>query len=295
MLDLTSGLNFAAVGGLTLGADPVATAMMHAAAEQGRPLNAFIVRKEGKAHGLQRRIEGPDVAGLPVLAVEDTSTTGNSVLSAVDALTDGGRRSRGRGGRRRPRRAAAGRGAWPAVSGRLRPRGPRSRLTRARTSYCLAGLRREILGTHTRAEGASRMPIATPEIYAQMLDRAKEHGFAYPAINVTSSQTLNAALRGFADAGSDGIVQVSTGGAEYLSGSLKDMVTGAVALAEYANVVAAKYPVHVALHTDHCPKDKLDGYMRPLIQSPRSAWPAASSRCSSRTCGTGRRCRWTRT
>ncbi|HEX5188129.1 MAG TPA: class II fructose-bisphosphate aldolase [Streptosporangiaceae bacterium] len=110
------------------------------------------------------------------------------------------------------------------------------------------------------------MPIATPEIYAQMLDRAKEHGFAYPAINVTSSQTLNAALRGFADAGSDGIIQVSTGGAEYLSGSIKDMVTGAAALAEYANVVAAKYPVQVALHTDHCPKDKLDGYMRPLIE-----------------------------
>ena len=111
------------------------------------------------------------------------------------------------------------------------------------------------------------MPIATPEIYAQMLDRAKEHGFAYPAINVTSSQTLNAALRGFADADSDGIVQVSTGGAEYLSGqSVKDMVTGAVALAHFARTVAAKYPVHVALHTDHCPKDKLDGYMRPLVQ-----------------------------
>jgi fructose-bisphosphate aldolase class II len=110
------------------------------------------------------------------------------------------------------------------------------------------------------------MPIATPEIYAQILDRAKEHGFAYPAINVTSSQTLNAALRGFADAGSDGIVQISTGGAEYLSGTLKNMVTGAVALAEFAHVVAEKYPVHIALHTDHCPKDKLDGYMRPLIQ-----------------------------
>ena len=111
------------------------------------------------------------------------------------------------------------------------------------------------------------MPIATPEIYAQMLDRAKEHGFAYPAINVTSSQTLNAALHGFAEAGSDGIIQVSTGGAEYLSGSaVKDMVTGATALAEYAGVVAERYPVHVALHTDHCPKDKLDGYMRPLIQ-----------------------------
>jgi fructose-bisphosphate aldolase, class II len=110
------------------------------------------------------------------------------------------------------------------------------------------------------------MPIATPQIYAQMLDRAKEHGFAYPAINVTSSQTLNAALRGFADAGSDGIVQISTGGAEYLSGSLKNMVTGAAALAEFAHVVAEKYPVHIALHTDHCPKDKLDGYMRPLIE-----------------------------
>ena len=110
------------------------------------------------------------------------------------------------------------------------------------------------------------MPIATPEIYAQMLDRAKEQGFAYPAINVTSSQTLNAAIRGFAEAGSDGIVQVSTGGAEYLSGqSVKDMVTGASALAEFAHVVAARYPVNVALHTDHCPKDKLDGYMRPLI------------------------------
>jgi fructose-bisphosphate aldolase class II len=110
------------------------------------------------------------------------------------------------------------------------------------------------------------MPIATPEIYAQMLDRAKEQGFAYPSINVTSSQTLNAALAGFADAGSDGVVQISTGGAEYLSGSVKDMVTGAVALAEYAHVVAAKYPVHIGLHTDHCPTDKLDKYMRPLIQ-----------------------------
>jgi fructose-bisphosphate aldolase class II len=111
------------------------------------------------------------------------------------------------------------------------------------------------------------MPIATPEVYAQMLDRAKEHSFAYPAINVTSSQTLNAALRGFAEAESDGIVQISTGGAEYLSGAgVKDMVTGAVALAHFARTVAAKYPVNVALHTDHCPKDKLDGYMRPLLQ-----------------------------
>jgi fructose-bisphosphate aldolase class II len=110
------------------------------------------------------------------------------------------------------------------------------------------------------------MPIATPDIYAQMLDRAKQLGFAYPAINVTSSQTLNAALRGFADAQSDGIVQISTGGAEYLSGTVKDMVTGASALAEFARTVAAKIPVSIALHTDHCPKDKLDSYMRPLVR-----------------------------
>jgi fructose-bisphosphate aldolase class II len=110
------------------------------------------------------------------------------------------------------------------------------------------------------------MPIATPEIYADMLDRARDGGFAYPAINVTSSETVNAALRGFAEAGSDGIMQISTGGAEFASGtSVKEMVTGAVALAEFAHVVAAKYDVHVALHTDHCQKDKLDGYVRPLI------------------------------
>jgi fructose-bisphosphate aldolase, class II len=110
------------------------------------------------------------------------------------------------------------------------------------------------------------MPIATPEVYNEMLDRAKAGKFAYPAINVTSSQTLNAALRGFAEAESDGIVQISTGGAEFLGGQYnKDMVTGAVALAEFAHVVAEKYPVNIALHTDHCPKDKLDGYVRPLL------------------------------
>ncbi|TWP53035.1 class II fructose-bisphosphate aldolase [Lentzea tibetensis] len=110
------------------------------------------------------------------------------------------------------------------------------------------------------------MPIATPEVYNEMLDRAKANEFAYPAINVTSSETLNAALRGFAEAESDGIIQVSTGGAEFASGTkVKDMVTGAVALAEFAHVVAEKYPVNIALHTDHCPKDKLDGYVRPLI------------------------------
>src|SRR4051794_26521248 len=110
------------------------------------------------------------------------------------------------------------------------------------------------------------MPIASPEVYREMLDRAKAGAFAYPAINVTSSQTLNAALQGFAEAGSDGIVQVSTGGAEYASGpTIKNMITGAVALAAYAHEVAKNYDVNIALHTDHCPKDKLDSYVRPLL------------------------------
>lgn len=90
MLDLTKELDFDAVGGLTLGADPVATAMMHVAARNGRALDSFVVRKEGKAHGLQRRIEGPDVVGKRVLAVEDTSTTGGSVLTALEALKEAG-------------------------------------------------------------------------------------------------------------------------------------------------------------------------------------------------------------
>jgi fructose-bisphosphate aldolase, class II len=110
------------------------------------------------------------------------------------------------------------------------------------------------------------VPIATPEVYADMLDRAKAGGFAYPAINVSSSQTLNAAIRGFADAGSDGIVQVTTGGAEYLSGpTVKNMAAGALALAAYAHEVAKQYDIHIALHTDHCPKDKLEGFVRPLL------------------------------
>ena len=111
------------------------------------------------------------------------------------------------------------------------------------------------------------MPIATPEVYAAMLGRAKEQSFAFPAINCTSSETINAALKGFADAGSDGIIQFSTGGAEFGSGlGIKSMVTGALALAEFAHVVADKYPITVALHTDHCPKDKLDTYVKPLLK-----------------------------
>jgi fructose-bisphosphate aldolase class II len=110
------------------------------------------------------------------------------------------------------------------------------------------------------------MPIATPEVYAEMLGRAKEHSFAFPAVNCVGSESINAAIKGFADAGSDGIIQFSTGGAEFASGlGIKDMVTGAVALAEFAHVIAAKYPITVALHTDHCPKDKLDTYVRPLL------------------------------
>ena len=111
------------------------------------------------------------------------------------------------------------------------------------------------------------MPIATPEIYLEMLDRAKKGAFAYPAINVSSSQTITAAIRGFAEAESDGIIQFSWGGAEYASGStVKKMVDGAVALAEYAHVVAKNYNVNIGIHTDHCPVEKLDGFMRPLLE-----------------------------
>src|SRR6476646_7838944 len=122
------------------------------------------------------------------------------------------------------------------------------------------------------------MPIATPDVYAEMLRRAKENEYAFPAINCTSSETINAALKGFADAGSDGIIQFSTGGAEFGSGtSVKNMVVGAVALAEFAHVVAARYDVNVALHTDHCPKDKLDSYVRPLLQVSQERVDAGSA------------------
>ncbi len=110
------------------------------------------------------------------------------------------------------------------------------------------------------------MPIATPEVYVQLIDRAKAGGFAYPAVNVTSSQTVTAALQAFAEAESDGIIQVSVGGAEYASGStVKDRVAGSLALAAYAREVAKNYPVTVALHTDHCAKQNLDSWVRPLL------------------------------
>ena len=109
------------------------------------------------------------------------------------------------------------------------------------------------------------MPIATTDQYAEMLDAAKAGGYAFPAVNVTSSSTLNAALRGFAEAGSDGIVQISTGGGEFASGAAMDMALGAQALAEFARMVGEDCPVRIALHTDHCQADKLDRYVRPLL------------------------------
>ena len=110
------------------------------------------------------------------------------------------------------------------------------------------------------------MPIATPEVYAEMIDRAKAGSFAYPAVNITSSQTVTAAIQGFAEAESDGIIQVSVGGAEYASGAtIKDRVKGSLALAAYAGVVADSYGVTIALHTDHCVAKNLDSWVRPLL------------------------------
>ena len=110
------------------------------------------------------------------------------------------------------------------------------------------------------------MPVATPDQYLEMLDRAKNGGFAYPAINVSSSQTLNAALAGLAAAGSDGIIQVTTGGGDYWSGpTVKNMASGAAAMAVFAREVAKNYGITIALHTDHCAKHQLDGFVRPLI------------------------------
>ena len=110
------------------------------------------------------------------------------------------------------------------------------------------------------------MPVASPEQYAAMLDAAKSGSFAFPAVNVSSSQTLNAALQGFAEAGSDGIIQVSFGGADYFAGhTVKNRVGGAIAFAKYAEEVAKAYDVTVALHTDHCPKQHLDNFVLPLI------------------------------
>lgn len=112
------------------------------------------------------------------------------------------------------------------------------------------------------------MPLATPEQYAAMLDTAKQGGFAFPAINVSSSQTLNAALQGFAEAGSDGIIQVSFGGADYFAGhTVKNRAGGAIAFAKFVEEVAKAYDITVALHTDHCPKEHLDSFVMPLLEA----------------------------
>ena len=112
------------------------------------------------------------------------------------------------------------------------------------------------------------MPIATPEQYAEMLDKAKARGFAYPAFNVSSSQTIHAVLQGLTEAGSDGIIQVTTGGADYFAGqTVKNRASGALAFAAFAHEVAKNYPITVALHTDHCPKDALPGFVFPLIEA----------------------------
>jgi fructose-bisphosphate aldolase class II len=110
------------------------------------------------------------------------------------------------------------------------------------------------------------VPIATPTQYADMLTAARERGYAYPAVNVTSSSTLNAALRGYAEAGSDGIVQMTTGGATFVSGAAVDPAVGARALAEFAHVVAERYDVLIGLHTDHCTPPEADGFLVPLIE-----------------------------
>ena len=134
------------------------------------------------------------------------------------------------------------------------------------------------------------MPIASREVYEEMLDKAKAGGFAYPAVNCTSSQTIIATMRGFAEAECDGIVQFSTGGAEFASGQYaKNMVAGAVALAEFAHSIADQYPTNIALHTDHCPENNLDSLHASAARAGcRRASRPARSRCSTRTCGTAR-------
>lgn len=116
------------------------------------------------------------------------------------------------------------------------------------------------------------MPVATPDQYAEMLDRAKQNAFAYPAVNVSSSSTINAVLQGLSEAGSDGIIQVTTGGADYFAGhTVTGRADGAIAMAQYVRTVAKNYPVTVALHTDHCPKGALDDFLLPLLAASEQA------------------------
>lgn len=116
------------------------------------------------------------------------------------------------------------------------------------------------------------MPVATPDQYAEMLDRAKQNAFAYPAINVSSSSTINAVLQGLTEAGSDGIIQVTTGGADYFAGhTVKGRADGALAMAQYVRAVAKNYPITIAIHTDHCPKNALDDFLLPLLTASEEA------------------------
>ena len=177
--------------------------------------------------------------------------------------------------------------------------GPRSRMTPALRWIAPRG----VAGGNTAAEEADdveegpAVPIATPEIYNQMLDSAKSGEFAYPAINSRVPRPSTPRCAGFAEAGSDGIIQVSTGGAEFGSGTrVKDMVTGAVGAGRVRHVVAEKYPINIALHTDHCPKDKLDTYVRPLIAiCPRAGRPRREPAVPVAHVGRLGGRRWTRT
>ena len=122
------------------------------------------------------------------------------------------------------------------------------------------------------------MPVATPDQYAEMLDTAKKNAFAFPAINVSSSSTINSVLQGLTEAGSDGIIQVTTGGADYFAGqTVKNRASGALAFAAFATEVAKNYPITVALHTDHCPKDALPGFVFPLIEASEAAVKAGGN------------------
>ena len=136
------------------------------------------------------------------------------------------------------------------------------------------------------------MPVVDYGQYCEMLDRARKGKFAYPAINVTSLTTANAVLKGLADSKSDGIIQVSTGGGAFASGAaVKDMALGAMSIAEHVHRVAARYPIYVALHTDHCQADKLDAFVMPLVERPSGGGPRANQTCSTATCSTAARWR----
>ena len=140
------------------------------------------------------------------------------------------------------------------------------------------------------------MPVADYGQYCEMLDRARKRKFAYPAINVTSLATANAVLKGLADSKSDGIIQVSTGGGAFASGSVvKDMALGAMSIAEHVHRVAARYPVYVALHTDHCQADKLDTFVLPLVEETERRRAARQPNLSNSHMLMAARCRSTRT